>query len=403
MLLSTLNHLRCPNPRCASRARNSGLRLRAAKSIPLDGPARSEEIVSGSLVCESCRSEYPILGGVAVLVEPVGDYLLSHIKGISREIPEAGFPKAFRSEMARARRELEIEPIEDDLESQRVTALYLITQYLSARQAEKLAMSEAMRDLVERYWDKGPFSEVRDGIGRRFSKGSGAALLELGCGVGGLLSALSGKLGSYLGLDSSFASIALARRIALGIDHRAARGPTKMQPLRVPEDLLFGGLSRDIKAELEAALQARGRPVFVERDFSADFVVGDVIRHPLAEGRWDVSVALNLIDMLDRPEQLPRTQKKLIRPGGWAIQGSPYVWHPESAKALARKFPRSRESGEAVARLYESEGFSVERDGVPVGASANIPWLFFKSARQIELYSVDLFFARLTRLKGVAP
>src|SRR5207302_1510206 len=110
------------------------------------------------------------------------------------------------------------------------------------------------------------------------------------------------KLGAYLGVDSAFASIALARHLSLGA---ALEGPVLL-----PEDLLHGPVSRTYP------LRVRRAPL----DGSVDYVVGDVLHPPLKTGLWDVAASLNMIDMLDEPARLPELQRKLLRPGGLAIQ-----------------------------------------------------------------------------------
>jgi SAM-dependent methyltransferase len=194
--------------------------------------------------------------------------------------------------------------------------------------------------------------------------------VELGCGVGGLLLALSGNLKSYLGVDTAFASIALARKLALG---------TSAIRFQVPDDLLQGAVSRDISGFLKA--RASG--------VQADFIVSDATEPALKPGLWDVCASLNMIDMLERPEDLPSIQKRLLSKDGWAIQSSPYVWHPEIANSLRKKVPKElKDSAAAVKSLYESAGFRIQR------SEEHVPWIFFKHVRQVELYSVHLLLAR---------
>ena len=340
--------------------------LEFARDLHCDG----EEVVSGGLLCTECGKEFPILRGVALLVPDVEGYLVEHVKGVSRTVPDAEIPKRYRGSFKQARAELGTEHIEEDLEAERVNALYLATHYLRAEggdwwRAEGSAKGSLVDDMVRAHWDRGPFSEIA-----QWSKEIAGEVVELGCGVGGLLSVLEQGAKSYLGVDSSFASIVWARRLALGIG-----GDRSFQ---IPGDLLAGVTSREVSL-----------PSLPVRTRNADFVVGDVTAPPLARGEWDATLALNLMDMLDDPAALPALQNDLLRAGGVAVQSCPYIWHAAVAAGLRSVVPAGvRDSAAAVRWLYERAGFSIERE------ADQVPWLFFKHARQLEIYLTHLFLAR---------
>ena len=348
------------------------MKLTSEKISKLNNGA--EDVVTGTLGCPKCRGEYPILAGIAVVLEDPGSYLIAHIKGVAREVSEKHFPAKYRDDMIEAFHEIESEHIEEDLESERVAALYVMTHYLGARgdwwKPKEGEFSRELEDLVRRYWDKGPFEKIRQGIEERF-KSDKISLVELGCGVGGLYGALSASFESYLGVDSSFASIALARKIVLGAG--SAKGA-----FHVPGDLLEGGVSQDVSRWVKP----------VDAGTRVDFVVSDASAPALKKRQWDVCASLNMIDMLESPEQLPVIQKSLVKPRGLAVQSSPYIWHPQVAKALKKACKGATSSAEVVRMLYERAGLKIEK------SDEQVPWLFFKNYRQIELYSVHILFAQ---------
>ena len=167
-------------------------------------------------------------------------------------------------------------------------------------------------------------------------------------------------------MDSSFASIALGRHLLLGVPYAGK--------IKIPEDLLKGGVSREIRF-----------PTPEYYDGKADLVVGDLESVPLRSKHWDLSIALNTIDMMDEPALLPKLQHDLLKKGGTAIQSCPYIWHENVAKRLRSKLPREiRDSAQAVEWLYERAGFKIKE------RVDHLPWLFFKHVRQLEIYSVHL-------------
>jgi len=383
MFHKTVSRLRCPalteEGLCAS-----PLTLRPEKEI-------NGDVRSGLLVCESCGECYPILEGVAVLVADVGGYLHAHAKGIRNWVPEAMIPAGFR-EIVRAGLEeaLEIhgeEHQEEDLEAERVTSLYVMTHFLKgATSREEWWKPEAgdpasgsfdpvFDELIRKHWEQGPFARISELLTAELGS-SRRSLIELGCGVGGLALALEPRLSAYLGIDSSFASIALARHLVLGAP---AHGE-----VRIPGDLLNGPVSRPLPPGSHHGGHSLGD--------GADFVVSDAVAPAAEPAAWDLCASLNMIDMLDEPEALPRVQHELLVDGGIAVQSCPYIWHPRVARELRERLGLEgrADSAATVEHLYREQGFEMLR------SAAHVPWLFFKHLRQMEIYSVHLFIGRKT-------
>lgn len=326
---------------------------------------QQDEVITGTVSCIGCGKQFPVLAGVLVLISDVRSYLLEHVKGISRYVDDADIPKKYRPEFLDVKSEIEAEHIEEDLEAERVTALYVMTHYLRA--SEVSSADPVINELIKKHWDNGPFARIKKLLSE--STRAKRALVELGCGVGGLRAALQDEVSLYLGLDSSFASIALARHYALG-------APLKQHRSLVPHDLLQGSVSREVRIS---------KP---KKTREADFIVCDLAEPPVKNSRWDVTAALNVIDMLPEPRDLPALQHALLSEGGIAIQSCPYIWHPAVAASFRETLPKNlTDSAAAVEHIYEERGFKIE------SSDPHVPWLFFKNTRQLEIYSVHLFLA----------
>ncbi|MGK5084322.1 class I SAM-dependent methyltransferase [Bdellovibrionota bacterium FG-1] len=351
MLIETLSYLKCPN--CAAE---------------LACATDQVEVLLGIVSCNGCKARFPVLAGVLILVRDVRGYLLEHVKGISRQVNDDEIPKEHRTAYVKAKRQIAVEHIEEDLEAERVTALYVMNHYLRA--SEVCSPSPALDGVIQTYWDHGPFAKIKERLARDGRSGSHRSLIELGCGVGGLCAALRDHLETYLGLDSSFASIALARHLVLGAPLRGR--------LLVPDDLLHGPVSRQIKVP-----PSKSPSVAI-----ADFIVCELDHPPVKTGVWDLCAALNVMDMLPEPRALPALQYELLSRGGTAIQSCPYIWHQVVAGGLRKVLPKEvKDSASAVEWLYRQRGFNMD------SVDLHVPWVFFKHVRQIELYSVHLFFA----------
>lgn len=365
MLLTTLARLRCPacvdgNPICGGKL-----------SLFETTKKKSRDILFGTLLCDECASTFPILAGVAVLVNDVDRYLQFHVKGVSALIEDQDIPQLYREGFLEAKAQIEIGATEEDLESQRINALYFMNHYLRARKTKPWwkpssgpASAEIDR-LIRNFWDHGPFAKIAE-----WTKPAKAqSIIELGCGVGGLAQVLSKKNNAYLGVDSAFASIALARHIYL-------RAPYSL-PIQIPQDLYEGPLTGKVKTP---------KPSHAGE---VDFVVGELENFPVVREEFDLAIALNAIDMIEDPPQLPQLQHDLVKPGGIAIQSCPYIWHKNVTANLRKLLPKKiRSSSAAVEHLYSEAGLKIFKK------IDHLPWLFLKHFRQIELYSVHLFAAR---------
>jgi SAM-dependent methyltransferase/uncharacterized protein YbaR (Trm112 family) len=367
MLLTTLPRLRCPGL--------TGGTKTCFGELSLIGKTRkkSADVLFGTLACKTCNATYPILAGVAVLVCEVERYLQFHVKGISALVKDSEIPEIYRESFLLAKEEIQTGYAEEDLESQRINALYYMNHYLAATKKKNPwwrptvgPFSAEIDRLIRSFWDHGPFSKIGEWTKALKCK----SVIELGCGVGGLAQVLSRTVDSYLGVDNAFASIALARHIYLDAPYSLA--------IRMPQDLYQGPLTGKVVP-----------PKHLWQGGEIDFLVGEIERLPIAKASFDLCVALNTIDMIEHPKLLPKLQHGLLTSGGIAIQSCPYIWHKNVAERLRKSLPRTiASSSAAVEFLYEKSGLQIFRK------IDHLPWLFLKHYRQIELYSVHLFAAR---------
>jgi SAM-dependent methyltransferase len=381
MLSSTISKLRCPSFIDESESCQGDIALLGKGGAPQTFSGPAQEIASGTLFCLKCQTRYPILAGVAILTSDVASYILHHVKGIAQLVSEDEIPIEYREDFIDAKSEIEPEHIEEDLEAERVVSLYLMNHYLRVGNRSQGTLewlqpeqggkvSPLIESLIRQHWDRGPFSQISTWLKSIRSEKPQASVIELGSGVGGLYPLLKADIGSYLGVDSSFASVALARHLALGAPYG--------RKLRIPGDLLQGPVSREVEISPQGAL-----------DGSADFIVGEIESLPVKTGETDVTIALNAIDMMPEPALLPKLQYELLKKGGIAIQSCPYIWHEQVARELRERLPDSiRDSSQAVSWLYQEAGLAITEQ------VEHLPWLFFKHLRQLEIYSVHLLMAR---------
>jgi SAM-dependent methyltransferase len=299
-------------------------------------------------------------------VDDPGSYVSQHVKGISTYVADEEIPPALLPDYLEAKDQIVEEHIEDDLESERITSLYLMNHYLKADQFS--GEHGLINSLIKQYWDHGPISVIQSWMAK-CAQPCGD-VIELGCGSGGVLPALPGNVRFYLGIDSSFASIRMAREFGLGRVPQAE--------FLIPDDLLNGTLSRSISVNLRSIAPQ-----------SADYIVADALNPPVIQGSWDYALTLNMIDMVDDPRDFVGVQFSLLRDKGVAIQTGPYIWSRSVAQQVKEGLSvQTDESARAVEQLYQERGFTL------LETKDQIPWLFYKHLRQLEIYLVHFIAAQ---------
>lgn len=356
MQYQALEYLRCPG---------CGGTLQAAGFVQCF-PGSEEDIQWGFLECRSGGERFPILGGVAVLVEDVPGYIRMHARGIRDVLDRDATPAELRSTLAFSD-EASGEYLDWELESGEVNSLYLASHYLTGSQVASLGVFHpAMESLIRSHWDA-PLEHVEGALRRRTEVVG--AVLELGCSVGGALRRARRFTRFAVGIDHCFRSVFTARSLQSepGAEALVEFRPDLLAPVK--------------RIKLDIPLQAGG---------SAEFVVGDILRPPVARKAWDAVLSLNIMDVLACPEKLPELQAELLNPGGTLIHTCPYQWPLQLLPHLRSKLPVGRfDSAEAVEELYRQNGFAV-RESI-----RHVPWLFFEHERRLDVYSAHMMVAEL--------
>lgn len=363
MRVNNLNLLACPKHNC-------GLSLRL-KDSQYRHDTDANEIRQGILYCDTCNGEYPIIDGVAILVPNVTEYLVSNGAAIRAWANLSWVPPQFLKFLSTTTNLPENVFPDWDLENPTVLARYLIRHfarretlvpYLDSRIGECNPAT-----LIDRYWDPNPYSECVKLLNK--TDVANKVVLDIGCSLGRFASESIFRDSILIGLDTSFSSIYLARDL-----HLTGDSATYEHLLQA----LFDDFSID--SVTSSKLVRRPESLGIQKEF----IVGDVQYPPFRECTFDLTLNINLIDMISEPHRLPAIQDKLTKNGGLSVLSSPFLWIPSAKKSLAEVFqcePRASQFPDLVHRLYEFAGFK------KLAQIDNVPWLFYKQPRVVECYS----------------
>lgn len=327
-----------------------------------------DEIREGALQCVSCGAAYPVVAGVAVLIQnpfrffrgffPFAKGFLADVGGMSR-----GFEVWLHTKMLGdlenkkdklfPRPQLFDESVAHPLHKWLGT--YLLTHYFPP-----LPSGEAILDeLLGACHARGPLRLLGD-MAQRWGDGANLAV-DMGCSVGGLTRRLAEFSRQAIGIDVSFEKILTARRALLG-------EPCAAAPMRVYHE----GISFE------------SVPLPTLSLCNAEFVLASGSQAPLASGSADVLTSCNLIDIVNDPIELLKEKTRVLAPGGVLALSTPYLDH-------AAAVTKCLEAGTGDPRktvLDNLPGFRVLEEHMKV------PWLLRASDRHYDMYLDHCFAAR---------
>ncbi len=329
MRAQSLADLRCP--RCSAALSPSEDQIELVFG-------RLDEIREGLLVCNSCEEHYPVIAGVAILVENPLTYLAMNYAAI---VKEAG--KWLSTSFSRYLESKSLDLLSEDTTSVSVGWRRDYSPYIFAHyeRLETAPNSEALRrTMAVPYGDW--YSEFLAMASRHMNTGD--KFLDIGSNVGGLVHRAAPRFKLAYGVDLSFSAVLLARQLVLG----------------EPEPLGSYRLQRE-------GARYESRDLKIATRTNAEFVVASVAGLPFPQNNFDLVTCANLIDIVPRPDQLTQAVHAVIRPNGFFLTTDPYFWHLGTASLESWAGGRNNETSADAMRKLVSEQFVVvdERDMVP--------------------------------------
>lgn len=296
------------------------------------------ELIEGLLACAGCGARYPVLAGVAVLLDEVAHWVRANYLYLAEGAASAGGIGApMRAWLEDRGWHLSNRPADNYYESPRWTNLFTSTHYDGGGVADDdhaLARFLAARPQV--------FEVITDALRGHGPEAVGRAL-DVGTNVGGMAWRCADLAREVIGIDNAFNPVLTARRIQRGY----------------PDPLRSHRRYDDGRCYRERALPA-GPP-------NTEFIVASVYRLPVA-GSFDLITALNVIDVVPEPLGFLRIVHERLAVGGLLALTSPYSWGSDDVP-LDRWIGGSAEttSPHAVVHALRDLGFRVvvEHDDVP--------------------------------------
>jgi SAM-dependent methyltransferase/uncharacterized protein YbaR (Trm112 family) len=369
-----------PSPADPATAPSATGRFRCPKcrgdfaGVDWDGLLGTE--TTASIACADCGSVYPVIASVPILLRDVRGYLEKNRGEI------AFWAGAAAAGAVLAEHGLDLPGPGDFPRREQLTfdTPEIVHRYLLRHLFGRGDVREYLgrvstgfeADWLLAGWDFEPYRPAPSGPSM-----AGWNILDLGCATGSALD-LPRTIGSLVMLDIHFGLCATA----LQVRRRGA----------VPAQLLSHIATLEQSDFLLRRLEERAEERKMEQSYVA---VADVFAAPVADEAFDLTFALNLIDMLEDPARFFPAVSRFSRDGGTISTCSPYQWSPKAREALrqlsASGYPRD---DLVIRQLLKSAGLEI------VHEQRDLPWQVWKSPRDFGTYLVDYMVLEKPRQTG---
>lgn len=311
-------------------------------------------VLEGFLVCSNaeCRSRYPILEGVPVVLKDIEGWWHSQKSKLSHIACEPTEIQEYFADLNKN-------------ESFSLAERGLLSSYMDLHYG---GPSDTTSDLAS-WTDSEKFWDTVVEMARHETKGRYERSLDLGCSVGRYTFELARLSDLTIGLDLNFKAVSSAARF-----HRTR----KISYERRKHGRYFENVE----------------PSYSPPD-NVLFLVADALDPPFSAESFDLVVGLNLVDNVKVPLVLIGQMDALLRPGGSLILGSPYEWRADISEPGEWLETDELESPDMVLRILE--GKMLPEMGLKYDVCKeffNVPWALRHHTRYWSFFLVHLIKAR---------
>jgi SAM-dependent methyltransferase/uncharacterized protein YbaR (Trm112 family) len=310
------------------------------------------EVTEGLLECSKCSELYPIISGVAVVLDNIKSWLRSNYYHIlSGAHQSGGIGSGLIVWLESFGWQLSNQPANNYYEAPRWVNIFTATHYDNTP-AGADDDSEVGRLVAGQ-------TSVFDTVVEMLATHLPAKLdkaLDVGTNVGGMAYRLSPFVHKVLALDTAFNVVLTARRIQKGYP----------EPITSYKRYMDG--------------QYFDERLIAKTSDNIEFMVASAAPPP-ADQSYDLITVLNVIDCVPYPEQFLMSLIDVLNPGGFLLVTSPYSWGSDDVP-VDRWMGASEEvsSSEAVLALFAQHGLELleERD--------NVPWVLREHKRWYRIF-----------------
>ncbi len=323
-----------------------------------------QEILEAILRCVCCKTTYPVVCGIPILMDELPQYLrrnYSFMVGYCRA--QASLSDELQAALLNYVL-LDLETAEEELfptarKYTRDTQLgfrtaigpYLCNHYDDLGSLAK--PSEPLYEFLKGYSTRNPHA-VLENFAAQHSNGGQGLTLDIGCHVGGFTALQAQRSRFVYGIDVSFENLLLASQIL------------KWRPKKLDRYRLY-----------QAGKRYRWRGLDAPVCQNVEFVVATGDNLPFKASSVDMVSSCNVVDIVQEPMKLLDEKLRVLKKGGLLLLSDPYEFHGVMFKKLNT---RSRQSPLKVIKQRIANQIRIVQE------EDYVPWVTYNSNRSYDIY-----------------
>ena len=327
---------------------------------PLDG----NEIVEGLLYCDTCKTEYPILCGLVILIPETNAYLRRSYSAVMQTAVENDLHLS-RPMMTWLRERGADLDLGGPAGSRQEDSVRGLNNYLQAhfdrhsRLLQSIPPGHSLEAFLKSY-EQGDLYHVITAMALPYLKAD-QVVLDIGCHVGRMTGELAAHCALVFGLDFSFTTAFMARRVLRG------------WPVPITSyEFFHDGLTRE------------KNPLDIPLHLNAEVFVGTGLNLPFADNSLGAVNSTNVLDIIGDPMALLGQTQRVLQEEGLLLLTTPYHGKVSMARfGERRSFSASQAMNMQVKEMFET-----------LDEADLVPWVLSEHQRRLLIYLNQCFVGR---------
>ncbi len=315
------------------------------------------DILEGIIRCTKCGNEYPILGGVGIVVPLTETYIRQNYAQLCIFLDENHYPISHNMAQYFRAKKLNIplmaqQPVGYD--HPRYLSRYVATHY--PNYGKFLIKHEMLAPLLEGYEKEDLYTTLVSLLTKNNIHPN--KVLDMGCSVGRMSFGLANIASHVYGLDHAFPSVFTARQILSGMPSKKTTHP-----------FFYDGL-QEMMLEFD-----------IDNLENIEFIVGDATATPLQIENFDLICIVNILDGINSPRNFLEGVLTQMANNSYLIFSSCYHWDIEglSPKEDWIDGKEATTSSQELANLLKEYGSIIEEKDP-------VMWICPENARSLSIF-----------------
>jgi len=345
MTINFIDSLICPN------CNNSVISL---SSNLIKIKKENNEIINGTLSCKACKSNFPIILGIPILVSKPLDYCSLYRNEILMELYKYDWTKEL-IEFINKNSTYSIYGNNQKLESWQTKEgidTYIFNQY-------KLRLDK--NSFINIPEDNYNFYEYLSKIIKNKIKNNSNTILDIACNTGGMLYYLQDITKNAIGLDYSFSAILKAQRILKNTFNE-----------------------KNEYLEFIEAQKSMTRKLEINYTKNINFLVADAINIPLKDSSIDITTSVNILEIVPNSKRMLKSIERKLKNLGIHVNSTPFYWREDRSLKSSWLLKDDYSDHESLNYFMEQINYKI------IYEDDEIPWIlkFYKRYFQVWLNSI---------------